>query len=111
MPIKFIIIKYNAVFHLQDKILVVKRISLSKFNEGGALMLKILKRNQIIVNLGKRIIIPLFNRSLRLPERSYTQPTKKKRPEETRPCPTIIIRAPSNPINIIVLIPDNKIPI
>lgn len=78
------------------KIVDNRKISATKFIDGGAPIFLASKMNTHMDIVGAKYIIPLEIRILRLFVDSYMELAREKRPEEARPCATIIIRAPRN---------------
>jgi hypothetical protein len=61
----------NTTIHFLYLInLPIKKISDSKFIEGGQAILEAQSKKNIILNVGKKIIQPLFTKKLRLEDRS-----------------------------------------
>jgi len=82
---------------LQNIILVIIKISLARFIEGGAEMLIAKKINHQNIRLGKIFAKPLISMILRVWNLEYTIFTKRKRADEDNPCANIIIIAPFKP--------------
>lgn len=96
----------------QDQLIMEfnKKISPTKFKEGGAAIFLEANKNHHKDILGIKFISPLLIKSLRLPVRSYTILERQKRPEEQSPCPIINTYEPINPqiesvINPLITIP------
>lgn len=87
------------------RILVIRRISLNKFSEGGAAMLAAERRSHHRDRLGRKEMRPLVRKTLRVLVTSYVVLARKNRPEEVRPWAIIIEEAPEMPRGELVRVP------
>jgi len=103
--IKDIIIKGIIFMVLQDKILLINKISLNRLIEGGAAILQMLNRNHHRAMEGIICIRPLHRSMLRDDVRSNTILVKQNIPDEHSPWAIIRAKHPAAPVFLPAITP------
>jgi hypothetical protein len=99
------------VYRETEIILVIKKISLARLNEGGAAILADRKRNHHMAREGLNIIIPLVKNLLRVCVAEYEIFAKANRAAEQSPWAIIMMIAPFMPHDVKERIPAIMRPI